>query len=131
MKLLFRNYSVAIRLPQWQIRVKRRYGRLHRLLILSGNEVKARFLKPPFEREFHVQPTSKWLKELLAEGILVEGAESEGGNEGVKDDEGNREGGKRAEGGEGGIRGRMPSGDTVDLTAELDKIKEEVGLFID
>ncbi|KAL9024280.1 MAG: hypothetical protein Q9196_006629 [Gyalolechia fulgens] len=41
-----------------QVRVKKRYGRLHRVLLLSGNEVKGKILKPPFAQQFrlHAEP---------------------------------------------------------------------------
>ncbi|KAH8689197.1 hypothetical protein BGW36DRAFT_433961 [Talaromyces proteolyticus] len=52
-----------------QIRVKKRYGRFHRLLILSFNEVKAGFLKPNFARRFDIRAQSDWLKGLIYEGM--------------------------------------------------------------
>jgi len=40
-----------------QVRVKRRFGRFHQVILLSGNTVKAGFLKPSFNGEFRIRPT--------------------------------------------------------------------------
>ncbi|KAI1350972.1 WD40-repeat-containing domain protein [Xylaria sp. FL0043] len=39
-----------------QVRVKRRYGRLHRLFLFSGNTVKSSFLTPVYMEDFRIQP---------------------------------------------------------------------------
>ncbi|EED21475.1 hypothetical protein TSTA_087080 [Talaromyces stipitatus ATCC 10500] len=51
-----------------QVRVKRRYGRVHRLLVLSGNEVKGKFLKPVYTVNFTLRPPSDWFDELIKDG---------------------------------------------------------------
>jgi hypothetical protein len=40
----------------WKVRVKRRYGRLHRIFLLSGNKTKASFLRPMCTQEFRINP---------------------------------------------------------------------------
>jgi len=39
-----------------KVRVKRRYGRTHRHILLSGDKVKGRILKPTYKETFHVKP---------------------------------------------------------------------------
>ncbi|KAH6856921.1 hypothetical protein B0I37DRAFT_368797 [Chaetomium sp. MPI-CAGE-AT-0009] len=43
-----------------QVRVKRRFGRFHRLMILSGNEVKGKLLKPSCEQGFRLRASPNW-----------------------------------------------------------------------
>jgi hypothetical protein len=38
-----------------KVRVKRRYGRTHRLFLFSGNRVKGSILKPAYQEKFHVR----------------------------------------------------------------------------
>lgn len=51
-----------------QIRVKQRFGRLHRLLVASSNEVKAKFLKPHFDVNFSLEPDEAWIDDMIALG---------------------------------------------------------------
>jgi hypothetical protein len=51
-----------------QIRVKRRMGRLHRLLVFSFNEVKGTYLKPNFQADFCLRPGNSWINDFLAVG---------------------------------------------------------------
>jgi hypothetical protein len=43
-----------------QVKVKRRFGRLHRALILSGNEVKGKILRPTMTQSFRLLANPTW-----------------------------------------------------------------------
>ncbi|KAH8889478.1 hypothetical protein GQ53DRAFT_216395 [Thozetella sp. PMI_491] len=81
---------------QVQIRVKRRYGRFHRFFILSGNDVKGKFLPVTFTQNFCLWPPTKWRESFIAKFYDPSNPSS-----GIK----------------------MPSGDSIDLDAYLEEIK--------
>jgi len=43
-----------------QVRVKKRFGRFRRVLILSGNEVKGKLMKPLYEQSFRLRAEPSW-----------------------------------------------------------------------
>ena len=44
-----------------QVRVKKRFGRLHRIIVLSGNELKGKLLKPSCEYSFQLVAEPDWI----------------------------------------------------------------------
>ncbi|KAF2805956.1 uncharacterized protein BDZ99DRAFT_466262 [Mytilinidion resinicola] len=42
------------------VRVKKRFGRFHRVMVLSGNEVKGKLMKPVFEQNFRLRAEPSW-----------------------------------------------------------------------
>jgi len=44
----------------YQVRVKKRFGRFHRLMLLSGNEVKGKLLSPSCEQGFRLRASPNW-----------------------------------------------------------------------
>jgi hypothetical protein len=52
-----------------KMRVKRRYGRFHRAILLSSNEVKSSFLKPSFDVRFDLKPDPEWIAQFVARGL--------------------------------------------------------------
>ncbi|KAF1809508.1 hypothetical protein P152DRAFT_159314 [Eremomyces bilateralis CBS 781.70] len=144
-----------------QVRVKRRYGRLHRLLLLSSNDVKGAFLKPEFRTQFTIRPNLTWLTALIQEEKRRRPApgpskpprkpDCEKKNQGKgskgedkpkpKDDEDTDDGRSSSNSSEGNEESeddelpppfRMPlAGDTIDITALLEEIKEQNGGRVD
>lgn len=95
-------------------------GRLHRLLVLSGNDVKAKFLKPIYEVDFCLRPDEKWFGDLLVEGCRAGDGGGMGGGGGGKGD-GERGGG---EGDGGSDEERLNVGDTAGEIVEEESNSE-------